>query len=231
MLLQLLYVLLVMGPGCQEPTYRQPVRTAVYLPADKNRPREPDIPIAPEGRRLQQFYLGMDVEHLWIAGQHINWETGVADKPDATSGTHTHCSAFVAAACERLGLYILRPPKHGQLLLANAQYDWLSSAAAADAGWKRLEATNTYEAAQALANRGMVVVAICKNPDERKPGHVSLVMPANMTREKLAEAGPALIMAGTHNFNKISLKNGFKSHLTEWPERVVAFYYNSVRAW
>ncbi|MDE3184687.1 MAG: hypothetical protein KGM16_14810 [Bacteroidota bacterium] len=53
------------------------------------------------GNQLRTFYFGLHVENLWIAGSHINWETGVAYKPDATSGNPTHYSAFVAA-CKRL---------------------------------------------------------------------------------------------------------------------------------
>ena len=188
---------------------------------------KPVIPLSEGGQRLQQFYLSLDVEHLWIAGQHINWETGVADNPDATSGIHTHCSAFVAAACKRLNIYILRPPEHKQILLANAQYDWLTTKEAADAGWKPIMGNNIYEAAQSLANRGTVVMAICKNEDEKKPGHAALIMPDQIALEKIAESGPVLIMASTHNFNKISLRNGFKSHVTMWPEHVISFYYNA----
>ena len=179
------------------------------------------------GNQLRTFYLGLNVENLWIAGSHINWETGVADKPDATSGTHTHCSAFVAAACKRLNVYILRPPEHKQLLLANAQYEWLALDAAANNGWKLVTGNNVYETAQVLANKGMMVIAICKNPDDSKPGHAALVMPNEITKEKLLEEGPVVIMAGTHNHNMISLKKGFKSHLTNWPESNVKFYYNT----
>ena len=87
-----------------------------------------------KGQQLQQFYLSMDVENRWIAGSHVNWETGEYDKPDATSGNHTHCSAFVSACCKKMGIYILRPPDHGQKLLANAQYEWLSSPEAKSKG-------------------------------------------------------------------------------------------------
>ena len=183
--------------------------------------------IEANGNRLKIFYLGLNVENLWIAGSHINWETGVADKPDATSGNHTHCSAFVAAACKRLNIYILRPPEHKQLLLANAQYEWLASGEAANSGWKPVTGNNVYEAAQVLANKGMLVIAVCKNPDESKPGHAALVMPTEITKEKLSEEGPVVIMAGTHNHNMISLKKGFKSHLANWPETSVQFYYNT----
>lgn len=186
------------------------------------------LQIEPAGRQLKEFYFSLGVEHLWIAGNHVNWETGEADKPEATAGKHTHCSAFVAAACKRLNMYILRPPDHGQLLLANAQYDWLASPAAREAGWKPVESTSLtlYETVQRLANQGYVVVAICKNPDEKVPGHAALVLPENTSREKLEDSGPAVIMAGTHNHPMITLAAGFKSHLPEWPEHVVKFYSN-----
>lgn len=179
------------------------------------------------GNQLRIFYLGLHVEDLWIAGSHINWQSGVADKPDATSGTHTHCSAFVAAACQGLNIYVLRPPEHKQVLLANAQYDWLASGAAGNNGWRPVTGNNVYETAQEFANRGMIVIAICNNPDDSKPGHAALVMPTVITKGELLEEGPAVIMAGTHNYNRISLKKGFRSHLTSWPESTVRFYYNT----
>jgi hypothetical protein len=83
------------------------------------------------------------------------------------------------------------------------------------------------EAVQRLANEGHVVIAVCRNPDQAKPGHVALVMPEESSSEKLGKSGPELIMAGTHNHNKVSLKAGFHSHLTEWPEHVILFYYNT----
>jgi len=186
----------------------------------------PILTVTDNGNSLRNFYLNLNVEALWIAGNHINWQTGEADKPDATTGIHTHCSAFVAAACKKLGIYVLRPPEHKQELLSNAQFEWLASPQGINAGWRKVEGNSVYAQAQSYANRGMVVIAICKNPDDTKPGHVALVMPGDMANEKLENEGPKLIMAGTHNFNKISLKAGFKSHLAGWPENVVQFYYN-----
>ena len=184
--------------------------------------------VGKKGEDLRNFYLSLDVEDLWIAGNHVIWETGVADKPDATSGNHTHCSAFAAAACKKLNIYLLRPPEHKQRLLANAQYDWLPTPAAAGAGWQPVTSRHLYEDVQALANSGHVVIAVCKNPDSTKPGHAALVMPAEMTKDKLIESGPELIMAGTHNHNKISLKAGFHSHLdNQWPEHIILFYFNT----
>ncbi len=69
----------------------------------------PDVlHVTESGAQLKQFYLSLNVENLWIAGQHINWETGQADNPDATHNIKTHCSTFAAAACKKLNIYILR---------------------------------------------------------------------------------------------------------------------------
>ncbi|MBS1597029.1 MAG: hypothetical protein JST75_02305 [Bacteroidetes bacterium] len=181
------------------------------------------------GKALQKFYLSLNVESLWIAGSHIDWQTGVADKPEATSENHTHCSAFVAAACQKMGVYILHPPQHGQKLLANAQYDWLQTEEARQNGWMPVTAGNRiqlYMEVQRLANAGNIIVAVIKNPDDSKPGHAALVMPKKIEEEKILESGPVVIMAGTHNFNFISLKNGFKNHIDQWPEETVRFYIN-----
>jgi hypothetical protein len=88
--------------------------------------------IAPAGDHLASVLDDMNVESLWIAGQHINWETGEPDRGGDYEGpgNHTHCSAFSAAVAKRLGIYLLRPPEHGQSLLANAQSKWLETAAA-----------------------------------------------------------------------------------------------------
>ena len=183
-----------------------------------------------KGKKLKDFYLSLNVENLWIAGSHINWETGVADKPDATAGNHTHCSAFVASACKQLGVYVLRPPEHGQILLANAQYNWLKTKDALKNGWRLLDGNDRkviYIQAQKLANEGNVVIAIIKNPDTKKSGHAALVMPKEADVNTLKENGPSLIMAGKHNFNLISLKNGFKSHLASWPENEILFFVNN----
>jgi len=183
-----------------------------------------------KGHALKKFYLDLHVEDLWISGHHINWETGEPDNSSSDQDIHTHCSAFVAAACKRLNIYLLRPPDHNMQLLANAQYDWLSSPDAGKKGWKAIIAGNIYEEAQQYANNGYVVIAVIKNKNLRLPGHIALVRPAEISKEKLAESGPMLIMAGTHNFNYISLKSGFKSHISEWPGQEVLFYFNTLTA-
>jgi hypothetical protein len=39
--------------------------------------------------------------------------------------------------------------------------------------------------------------------------------------------GPMVIMAGTHNFNYISLKSGFGSRISAWPENEILFFFNT----
>src|SRR5271167_1948106 len=115
-----------------------------------------------DGHQLANFLDTLQVESRWPAGVHVNWETGLPDgRTERFEGKHTHCSAFVASAAKQLGVYILRPPEHGQMLLANAQYDWLADQGAAH-GWAPV--SDGYEA-QKAANRGFLVVASYKNHD------------------------------------------------------------------
>jgi len=177
------------------------------------------------GEKLKQFYQSLNVETHWISGQHINWETGEPSDRDDTHNLKTHCAAFVAAACQRLKVVILRPPGHAQDLLSNAQFDWLSTSAAVAQAWKHIAGDNRYAQAQDLANKGFVVVAVAKNSDDRKPGHIALVMPAVITDKDLTENGPQIIMAGAKNYTNISLKTGFKGFYSKWPESQIEFYY------
>src|SRR5882724_5554999 len=186
------------------------------------------IDLKPAVLQLQSFYLSMDVENNWLSGQHVNWETGQPDMPGSAHGNKTHCSAFAAAICQKEGIYLLRPPEHGQVLLANAQFDWLHTAAAAKAGWRRLGGSDRYLQAQTLANDGKIVLCIYKNSDPKVPGHAALVMPRARSMKLLADEGPELIMAGTHNHNYISLRNGFQSHITGWPEQEIQFFVNDL---
>src|SRR5581483_6300918 len=117
--------------------------------------------ITPEGKHLVSVLESMHVEEHWIAGAIVDWKTGDPTGQVAKdNGKHTHCSQFVAAACEKLGIYILRPPEHSAVLLANAQFDWLPGEAGKAAGWTPVA---DGVAAQDLANRGQIVVAVCQN--------------------------------------------------------------------
>jgi hypothetical protein len=168
-------------------------------------------PITPAGERLARFLDGTGVDHLWLIGNHVNWETGEATGPSGKP-TSTHCSAFVGAVTERLGVYVLRPPEHGQILLANAQLRWLRDAGTAT-GWRSLPDP---VAAQAAANRGELVVEAFENPDLMRPGHIAVVRPSEQSRGELDRDGPREVQAGETNALDTSTKLGFRHHPGAW---------------
>jgi len=182
--------------------------------------------ITPAGERLGVFFDGTSVETLWLADQHVNWETGKPDRPgNEGHGNHTHCSAFAAAAFKRLGVYLLRPPEHGQELLSNAQAKWLPSAEGQQKGWRPV---SDMHKAQHLANEGHLVMVIFENPNPHKPGHVAIVRPSDKSAHALEENGPEIIMAGQHNHNKTNVRIGFDNHPGAWPSGVRYFTHPPV---
>lgn len=180
--------------------------------------------ISPRGHWLEQKLDQMGVETKWQAGVHVNWETGLPDGiPERLPGRHTHCSAFVAAAAKRLGSYILRPPEHGQVLLANAQNEWLASDGR-DYGWRHV--SDGLEA-QRLANDGKFVVASYHNHYDNKPGHIAIVRPSAKSLSDIEREGPQLIQAGTVNSASISTKAGFAGHPSAWRDDEIVFYVHA----
>ncbi len=176
-------------------------------------------PISPAGHRLLEILDQTNVEALWLAQEHVNWETGEPDK-DADyegPGKATHCSAFAAAVGKRVGIYLLRPPEHGQILLANAQAAWFHSAAGRQNGWREV---TTAKEAQTLANQGYLVAVVYENPDAHKPGHIAIVRPAVRPEHLLEENGPEITQAGQRNYVKTSTKVGFEHHPGAWPDGV-----------
>jgi hypothetical protein len=173
----------------------------------------------------------MNVESLWLANQHINWETGQADRGAAYEGpgNHTHCSAFAAAAAKRLGVYMLRPPEHGQELLSNAQAEWFAGPEARKDGWRPVSEMHKAQRlaqhqAQHLANEGQLVIVLFANPDPHKPGHVAIVRPSLKSAHALDVDGPEVIMAGQHNHTQICARIAFENHPGAFPDGLR--YYN-----
>ena len=171
-------------------------------------------PITPDGQKLAQLLDRSGVDHLWLAAQHIVWDTGEPD-PARTGGTRhaTHCSTYAAAMAERAGIYLLRPPAHGQTLLANAQMAWLDSSAGRTDGWSPVA---TPAEAQAAANRGELVVAVYRNPDPNKPGHIAVLRPSDKTAAELERDGPEEAQAGSHNWPDTNVAEGFHGHRGAW---------------
>ena len=182
--------------------------------------------VTPQAQAMMQALDAMGVESKWIAGQHVYWDTGLpTGVPETSPGKHTHCSAFVAAAAKVLGVYILRPPQHGQMLLANAQNEWLADAGTAQ-GWTRLADGGE---AQAAANRGQLVVASYHNHHDDRPGHIAIVRAGAKTAEQIAAEGPDVIQAGAVNRTSISVKDAFKGHPAAWRDGEIVYYAHDVK--
>lgn len=184
-------------------------------------------PISAKGEVLGRFLDSLDVEHKWPAGDHVDWETGLPDgRVVRTPGKHTHCSAFTASAAKQLGVYLLRPPEHSPVLLANAQFDWFGSVAAREGGWSEI---SDAVAVQQAANDGRLVIAIYRNHRDDKPGHTAIVRPSTKPDEAVVAEGPDVIQAGGTNYNATSLQRGFAGHRAAWGvKREVKFFAHDI---
>jgi hypothetical protein len=184
-------------------------------------------PITASGQQLASVLDGMDVEAHWLAHEHVNWQTGDPDRGGENEGPgHTHCSAFAAAAAKRMDIYLLRPPKHGQKLLANAQATWLTSKEGSERGWTPVRDGRE---AQSLANQGLLVLVAFANPDGEKPGHVAIVRPSEKSARALLRDGPQIVQAGTHNHNSTVVRIGFGNHPGAFPDGV-RYYAHPIEA-
>jgi hypothetical protein len=182
-------------------------------------------PVTAAGQHLARVLDGMHVESLWLAHEHVDWRTGRSDQNADYDGPgkSTHCSAFAAAAGLRLGVYMLRPPDHGQVLLASAQTQWFSGGAAQQAGWRPVE---SMQAAQTLANQGKLVVICYASPNPRRPGHIVIVRPSLKSAAQLATEGPQVIQAAAQNRSSYPAAYSFGAHPGAWPSGVRIFAHD-----
>jgi len=182
--------------------------------------------VSAAGRELAWRLDGLRVESRWLPSRHpIDWRTGRITGPERFERPRTRCSQFAAAACRRLGVYLLRPPQHSPVLLANAQFTWLSSPSARRQGWEPLAGGVE---AQARANRGWLVVASYRNPDPKRPGHIALVRPEERSVGALQAEGPAITQAGRQNFRRTSLAVGFRNHPGAFERGEIRFFAHPV---
>lgn len=176
------------------------------------------------GASLAERFSAMDVEHHWLPGQRLaDWRTG---EPAPRRGS-THCSAFLAAACERIGVDMLHPPEYGEKFLATAQAEWLQREGP-EHGWTPVASPFL---AQDLANQGQVVVILFPSPDPARSGHAALVRASGKSREALAEEGPQIIQAGAENATSTTVKEGFRHHRGAWvsaQDYKVLFFTHSI---
>jgi hypothetical protein len=188
------------------------------------------------GPRLADFLDSLPVLTRWLKGHPVVWQTGQQDGPDEPNPNyHTHCSAFAAAAALYLDIYLLRPPHHGQVQLANAQTKWLSGEGvyagptAASAGWTSVGYSGNpgvLAAALAAANTGQLVVA-CYAATPPAHGHVAIVRPQINGNANVPATGPAVIMAGERNYISVSMQEAFSDHPEAWPDNIALFVHDT----
>jgi peptidoglycan hydrolase-like protein with peptidoglycan-binding domain len=128
-------------------------------------------------------------------------------------GGNTYCNIFVWDATRAMGAEIphwvdksgnATGVGKGRELNANATVDWLHQHGARH-GYRKVSAAE----AQRLANQGHPAVAVWKNPGGI--GHVAMVRPGEMTSR-----GPAIAQAGSRNFNRGHVQDGFGNRPVEY---------------
>jgi hypothetical protein len=169
-----------------------------------------------QGRSLSQTLDAMNVERRWLPGGEVDWKTGSPRETPITEGRYTYSSAFVSAACARLGVELPRLADPPAANAANDLCDWLRAEGPAH-GWKAVKGPLE---AQARANEGEVVIASFKEADPARDGHIAIVRPSTRSERAVREEGPQVIQAGLANFRNTSLKNGFHPFAGAWPGRV-----------
>lgn len=185
-------------------------------------------PVSAQGQVLQAQLDASGVDHLWLPGQRVRWDTGQATDPLANDPDtvplrgHTHCSAFVAAFLKQQGVYVLRPPQHPAKFLATAQIAWLHGPQAQAQGWRVLDSA---QKAQSLANQGHWVLAAFPSQRADRPGHIAIVRPAALSDAQLEADGPQLTQAGQRNALSISAREGFRAHPLAWPQGLQYFAF------
>lgn len=176
-------------------------------------------PLNNKGLQLLRALDSLDVEHHWPSNREVQWDTGepVGDPSSPVLGPDTHCSLFTAAVGKVVGVYVPRPPRYSQNNLSGAQLDFFDSRSGREAGWFKVE---TPEQAQALANRGYLVIFGYFRPKsiaQHADGHVAVVRPSpTRTAAQIRESGVLETNAGTHNHASIAARRGFSA--SELPE-------------
>jgi hypothetical protein len=173
------------------------------------------------GRMLDTFLEELHVEQYWIAGLKVDWKTGIPITPEEKlPNNRSHCSAFVAAVCCRLGIHILQPPEHDLQFLAKAQGVWLQKHGD-EWGWFGIPSAND---AQTLANSGFLIIASYRQPPPGKRGHIAFVRPSTKSDQLIELEGPDIIQAGKINYSLTSLAIGFQSFDQAFKKKEIRYF-------
>jgi hypothetical protein len=167
--------------------------------------------------RDEDFIYCVEAKNLRKVQESIAAIAEAASTPGCYGGDF--CNFFVARIGERLNIPYFQdvwfPNKKSNVVggpdetrKANEIYDFLRKATASKAsGWREVSAKD----AQEFANQGDFVIGVAKNHDPARSGHVAIVAPAWLEKEKIADdrGGPWVrdsrspnvsVRAGIHRF-------------------------------
>ena len=82
--------------------------------------------------------------------------------------------------------------------------------------------------AQHEANLGYMVVAVYKEQNPKRPGHIAIVRPSTKSAPQIAAEGPQVTQAGGHNARSTSLAHGFANHPDAWGKQKVRYFAHKV---
>jgi hypothetical protein len=71
-------------------------------------------------------------------------------------------------------------------------------------------------------------VAVYKNHDPKKSGHIAIIRPSTKSGEEIQAEGPEVTQAGGTNHNSCSLKTGFRNHPGAFANGEIRFYSHVV---
>ena len=96
-------------------------------------------------------------------------------------------------------------------MTANATYDWLAEYGQSY-GWRAV----TAEESQERADAGYPTVAVWKNPDSGKSGHIMVVRPQNNKFRYSADEGPVIAQAGLDNYDYANVKTAMNEKIPDY---------------
>lgn len=198
--------------------------------------------ISDTAKKNLEIINSLNVESKWQKGNIVNCKTGetLLEETEKYNSPKlkrlTHCSCFAYAVSKALGLpnkaLLPHPENDTELVpaLSNKQAEWLETEGIKN-GWNYIKTENREDGfiqAQKFSNQGYFVIAIYKNANLKRAGHIAVIIPSSKDIEKIKLEGPDIAQAGTINFSCGSLRKGFKNKKNAFKNNEIKFYYYKV---
>ena len=73
-----------------------------------------------------------------------------------------------------------------------------------------------------------MVVAVYKNSDPAKHGHIAIVRSGSRSEAEIQAEGPQVIQAGGTNYNSASVKQGLRNHPGAFKNNEIRYFSHAV---